>query len=88
LKKTIDEKDERIKKLEKSKITKTQIANIQKLKVRNKEACHNSQLSCLFFVEYNHCVAPTSDYCYHNSHRMNEVNSWLRPKNTNSEWTN
>ena len=34
LKKTLDEKDERIKKLEKSKITKTQIANIQKLKVR------------------------------------------------------
>ena len=33
LKSTICEKDERIKKLEKSKITKTQIQNIQKLKV-------------------------------------------------------
>ena len=34
LKKSLREKDERIKKLEKTKITKSQIANIQKLKVR------------------------------------------------------
>ena len=37
---TISEKDERIKKLEKSKITKSQIQNIQKLKVRA-SACNS-----------------------------------------------
>jgi len=47
LKKTIDEKDERIKKLENSKITKTHIANIKKLKVRNKVACHNYRVVSL-----------------------------------------
>lgn len=53
-KKTLDEKDERIKKLEKSKITKTQIANIQKLKVSHIEACHNH---CVFSLS-NVAIVP------------------------------
>jgi hypothetical protein len=77
LMKAIRDKDERIKKLEKTKITKSQIANIQKLKV--------SAARRLLFIWVNHVDSYLRAALFH---RMNGLNSWPRRKSTNSVWKN
>jgi chromosome segregation ATPase len=83
---TLRDKEERIKKLEKSKITKSQISNIQKLKVCcvlmlvvSPPLIHRWRilLTCIFMNHSNIL-----------SLRMKEVNSWPKRKNTSSGWKN
>lgn len=76
LKNSLRDKDERIKKLEKTKITKSQIESIQKLKVRLD--CESTAKSVF------RCLSLTFLYCDRHFNRMSGLNTWLRQKSTSS----